>query len=161
MRKLIFIAIFCSISFLSFATETPDGFKWYMTDYQDVLQRINFHLTDTPYLYLHFPQPVRLGSLTFSQWIDSAGFVTQDTRWVGWPTEDVPYQDLWITLNWNDIPKIEGWWRVQGTNLSFTNGLRLGCTAFRFAPEPVSFLLFLFGGAGLIGGKIRLRRDVK
>jgi hypothetical protein len=122
-----------------------------------------FGLDQTPYLYLKLPentQPLNAFLESFrnldwslSLWEPESGGQSGATLAIGSDTE------YWLSpSNWDSIKKV-GSWDVQGTYHYFLGGLHgKGQTLFSVAPEPISSILFLFGGAPLATAYIRKRK---
>lgn len=113
-----------------------------------------FGWNETPWLYLKLPNP---GLNVSSAWWQSP-----NSKYYFTSTEPNNNQERWLTLNnWNDV-KSSGPWSIDASYFyanNPNNPIGNGKTTFVVSPEPISSILFLVGGAALIGSrKFRKKR---
>ena len=141
-------------------TKSNVGDAAWVTNYE-------FGRNESPYLHLHMP--------------GSASKVDYSTWWSPVPDADPikgdsansTSNDVWLTSgNWftgaigQDNNKVfgdgaTGIWGVDGesnTKIAGNNVKEMGSVSFRVAPEPISAVLFLLGGAGLVTRKLTIRK---
>ena len=146
MKK--FLGVFVMVLALSFSSNVfADGFQVHIVDSlgENSIFRDGgtFQLSETPYLYFNVPN---LEQITFggSFWLDPTNKLDVTT-----PSQ-ISGNDVWLSLDWKNIAKTPGLWTVTGwyTHQGESEG---GFSTFSFAsaPEPVSTVLFLLGGATL------------
>jgi hypothetical protein len=145
-----------------------NGFFMQMTNSNGGTNTVyDFGRNELPYLHLHMP--------------GSANQVDYSTWWSPVPDADPikgdsansTSNDVWLTSgNWftgaigQDNNKVfgdgaTGIWGVDGesnTKIAGNNVKEMGSVSFRVAPEPISAVLFLLGGAGLVTRKLTIRK---
>lgn len=126
----------------------------YMTDADgSTTSKTIFDWDETPWLYLRLPQSGL--NVTGALWQDP------DSRYYFTYSGRDTAQDIWLTLhNWNDVKKLD-LWNVKAVYLyphNPSDRIGWGSTSFTVTPEPISFILFLVGGATLAARRYYKRR---
>lgn len=154
-RKALMVSfLILLISFMIPCVKAYAAFEVHMVDQvgknspSDFRDGDTFQLSETPYLYFNVPS---LQSITFggSFWLDP------NNTLIATPAGQVSSGDIWMTLDWNSISKTPGLWTVQGWYMAHTGQGAADATTFRYAPEPISTILFLTGGTVLVVRRLR------
>ena len=129
-------------------------------DYSSINEQDVFGLDETPWLYLKVPESQFSGPLADLNFTFSFFESPQDTKYF------VPGVSLqrenWISLtSWDSIPNNAkvGNWDVYA-NFVGSAGVGYGKTNFTVNPEPISMILFLFGGMPLAASLYRKKKKV-
>jgi hypothetical protein len=111
---------------------------------------------DKPWLYINIVSDPVLNGLAISWW-DEPGNVQQELVYDG----SVNANQVWLALDdatWDSIKQV-GAWKVDGSYSVVTNNFDVlqekGTANFTVTPEPISSVLFLVGGAGLVARRFR------
>lgn len=116
-----------------------------------------FTLTgEKPWLYMNIPGDPVLNGLAISWW-DAPSNTQQELVYDG----SVSSNQVWLALDdatWDSIKEV-GAWKVDGSYSIVTNNFDVvqekGSANFTVTPEPISSVLFLVGGAGLVARRFR------
>lgn len=125
----------------------------YMTDHLSDIEKGEFNIDETPYFYIKFDAAdlvpnaaVNIDSLWHA---DASSDAYTDSLSFSYGASS-GYAAVWGYLdNWDSVKEVGEW----GTRLTWDNvggGTGTACLNFTVVPEPVSGLLFLFGGASLL-----------
>lgn len=148
MRALV-ISIFFIALFTNSVYAVPLPFeKIYMTDGFGSFEEKSFYKWDeTPYLYIRLPEG---GSNFVGTWWEdphSNYYYTGDSSFE---------QDLWFSLdNWTEVRE-QGMWNINAFYMIAGGSIGTGTTDFT-VPEPMTLVLFIVGGGGILAGKFSLR----
>jgi len=143
------------------APDTDDGFYTVASNGSTVWED-EFSLTGSkPWLYIETPLASVVSGLAMSWWQDRPQTITPELAFDG----GVASGQIWLALDdatWDSI-KAVGTWDVSayysvattdfGTPPQISN--LAGDATFTVTPEPVSSVLFLIGGAGLVARRFR------
>jgi hypothetical protein len=112
-----------------------------------------------PWLYINAPLTTVLNGMALSWW-DAPSESAPEFMFVN----PVSSNQIWVSLNdsvWDSIKEV-GTWNVDAyyslstlDSGSFTVVSNPGAASFTVTPEPVSSVLFLLGGAGLIARRFK------
>ena len=118
-----------------------------VNSYGSIIGQDEFGFNETHWLYMKMSKP---------------GQVTTESSWnldvVVWNTTTTgPNEERWITLSdWNSN-KV-GAWDVTSTYLYPNGNTGSDTTSFTVSPEPISMILFLFGGMSLAASLYRKKK---
>lgn len=129
--------------------------------YSSTTEQNMFGLDETPWLYLKLPESKFTGpladlNLTFSffQGPENTKYFTSGGLSLK--------RENWLSLSsWDSIPNSAkvGDWDVYANFVGFA-GIGAGTTKFTVTPEPISMILFLFGGMPLVASLYRKKKQV-
>jgi hypothetical protein len=138
----------------------------------DVTPKTVFALSETPYIYMHLPDPGpvvdpevdNVGNLSGLRWISpsSGSFFNVNASAINaetWFSLDTGFLPGGTPTTWDAVKEL-GEWNVTG-GFFYTGGpADFAETSFTVTPEPVSSVLFVSGGLALLAG-LRKRRSRK
>jgi len=128
--------------------------------YSSITGQDVFSLDETPWLYLKVPESQFSGPLADLNFTFSFFESPVDTKYLA--TGLSLNRETWVSLPaWNSIPNSakHGEWNVYA-NFVGTAGVGYGSTQFTVNPEPISMILFLFGGMPLAASLYRKKKQV-
>ena len=105
--------------------------------------KTTFGWDEKPWLYLKLPTSADSTNIIGSAWTSPSGVISS----VG---DTLSGRTIWLGFDtWNSI-RTAGLWNVTANYSGYLGGPSgSGTTTFTVTPEPVSMILFLFGGAAL------------
>ncbi|MBU1086585.1 MAG: hypothetical protein KKD05_03605 [Candidatus Omnitrophica bacterium] len=168
MKKATFLVVLLAVVFasiLAIPNNACAGFSFdeikMVDSYSSVNGQNEFALDETPWLYLKLPEnqlnsPFADQNFIFSYWQSPQYTMNYEPGIISGDRE------IWLSLaSWDSIPNAEkqGDWNVYA-NFGGAAGVGNGTTKFTVNPEPISMILFLFGGMPLAASLYRKKKLV-